>query len=288
MSRKTILIATAIALIACAAIIAAALALRPAPGAEPEQQEVQEQVQEGEEAKADEQGAQAEGDATPALTPEQEQLISGYTDEEREVAALLASSTWTADKETASASFTESSFVEMKDGKEASAGTRFFAICALDATSTIETGANGERAQIDDATISVLLDDGSYAVMHLLSQTSTSSELPAITVTCSAFQGARSYLRVRAANALSVEGLDDEAIALMDGKRDELASTLSEWCAVSYPTATSATWDGKLTANWNANAVETSFMLNNQASSRVKVSYDMAYGTFAIDTGAGA
>lgn len=282
MSRKTALIVGAIALAACVALIAGAIVLRPAGTVEQEASQDQDAaITETESQETDE----ADGPGA-RLSEDQQRLIDGYSDEERTIAALLASSTWTAAKETASIVFTEDSFSEMKNGEAASAGERSYAICALDEVSDVESGVNGERVQTDDTTVSVLLDDGTYAVMHLLTQTSTSSELPAITVSCTAFQDAPSYLRVRAANTLSVEGLNDEAKSLMDGKQDELASALTEWCAVYYPTASVASWDGKLTLNCNSNVLETSFTLNNQASTRVTVDYDVSYGGFSMKAGA--
>lgn len=282
LSRKTALIAGGVVLAACIALIACAFVLRPAPATEQEAAQEQEAV-------PTEEGSPEAGEpeeAGAALSEEQQRLIDAYSEKEREIAALLASSTWTASKETASVIFTEDAFTEVKNGEEASAGKRSFAICALDEVSSVEGGVNGEHVQTDDATISILLDDGSYAVMHLITQTSTSSELPAITVSCTAFKDAASYLRVRAANGMSVEGLNDEVKGLLDGKQDELASVLTEWCAIYYPTAFTASWDGKVTLNYNSNALETSFSLNNQASTRITVTYDMAYGDLAIKAGA--
>ena len=293
---KKKLIAIGVAAIAVAvAIIVAAFALKGAQGGSEEgpattdATQAQEQIEQT--ADADEGGdavEQSEDENARELTDEQKALIDGYSDEEKQICALLAASTWTASKETATVVFTEDAFCEYKNGEQAKGEPRRYAISAVDSSSSVESGVNGERVQTDDVTLSLLLDDGQQTIAHLITQTSTSSELPGITVSSNIFEDSSSYLRVKASKGLSVEGLNSQAVELMGGKQDELKSKLTEWCAIAYPTASIASWDGKVEVNYNTNLLQTSFMLNNQANSRVTVVYDMAYGEFSVDTKAGA
>lgn len=287
MDRKVPIIVGIVAIVFVIAIIGAAFMLRPAPEEEYSEEATEQVFEEG---TSEEENVQEEPleEGWPELTAEQQSLIQAYSDKEKDLTALLAANTWTASKETSTIDFTEDSYREIKDGKIANGGVRRFAICALDTDTSVESGVNGERAQTDATIMSVLLDDGTYVVMHLLAMTSTSSELPEMTINSSSFVDAKSYMRMRAAQGLSVEGLNEQALALMGGKQPQLTELLTEWCAINYPTASVATWDGRLDVNYNTNILSTSFTLNNQASSRVSIIYDMAYAAFSVDTKAGA
>ena len=57
---------------------------------------------------------------------------------------------------------------------------------------------------------------------------------------------------------ITVEGLNDEITALLGGA-DTLTSELSKWCAAYYPTASTASWTGIATIDYNENTITTAF-----------------------------
>ena len=59
---------------------------------------------------------------------------------------------------------------------------------------------------------------------------------------------------------ITVEGLNDEITALLGGA-DTLTSELSKWCAAYYPTASTASWTGIATIDYNENTITTAFTL---------------------------
>ncbi len=69
---------------------------------------------------------------------------------------------------------------------------------------------------------------------------------------------------------------------VLHGTADQLQRTLEDHCALAYPTASRATWDRTLEANWNKGIVHLGFTLDNAARTRVGVDYDLAAGAYMV------
>ena len=100
-------------------------------------------------------------------------------------------------------------------------------------------------------------------------------------VSSPAFRGG-SYIRVAPTDNVVIEGLGEEAAALIDGKTEMLGFVLCDYCALNYPTATRAAYGGSSNVDFAKGTVEMSFTIDNAARTTLKVTYDLASGTFKV------
>lgn len=120
-------------------------------------------------------------------------------------------------------------------------------------------GGGGEQS----ATISISGDEGSYRV------------------SCDAFQVSKSYVQGSAGKApVAVEGVTEPYATLVDGRTDELASTVASYCRAHVPTATKAVFDGEVFLDVNAKTVSATFHCDDAAATILQVTY--ADGAFAV------
>ena len=242
---------------ACAALALAAGLSAARCAAVHEPQEGEQPAQEG----------QAQDEPASRLTQRQQEAAAAAGEEAAELAALLSSNTWT----------------ESRDGRTAQ---RTYAICGVESAESVEEGANGERARVTTSSATLMLDDGTYAILRLRASDAAGAGGPGASVASEAFELCASYVRDRAATGLEVEGLNDEAAMVLHGTADQLQRTLEDHCALAYPTASRATWDRTLEANWNKGIVHLGFTLDNAARTRVGVDYDLAAGAYMVSGGA--
>ena len=93
------------------------------------------------------------------------------------------------------------------------------------------------------------------------------------------------YVRQNPVQNITVEGLNDEITALLGGA-DTLTSELSKWCAAYYPTASTASWTGIATIDYNENTITTAFTLTiadtapGSGTATVSATYHRADGTY--------
>ena len=100
-------------------------------------------------------------------------------------------------------------------------------------------------------------------------------------VSCQAFRGG-SYMRVAPTDNVTVEGLGEDAAALIGGKTEMLGFVLCDYCALNFPTATRAVYGGSSNVDFDRGTVEMSFTIDNAARTTLKVTYDTAAGTFNV------
>ena len=211
----------------------------------------------------------------------QDEPASRLTQRQQEAAA--AANTWTASRGAASIAFDGEAWTESRDGRTAQ---RTYAICGVESAESVEEGANGERVRVTTSSATLMLDDGTYAILRLRASDAAGAGGPGASVASEAFELCASYVRDRAATGLEVEGLNDEAAMVLHGTADQLQRTLEDHCALAYPTASRATWDRTLEANWNKGIVHLGFTLDNAARTRVGVDYDLAAGAYMVSGGA--
>lgn len=258
---------------ACAALALAAGLSAARCAAVHEPQEGEQPAQEG----------QAQDEPASRLTQRQQEAAAAAGEEAAELAALLSSNTWTASRGAASIAFDGEAWTESRDGRTAQ---RTYAICGVESAESVEEGANGERARVTTSSATLMLDDGTYAILRLRASDAAGAGGPGASVASEAFELCASYVRDRAATGLEVEGLNDEAAMVLHGTADQLQRTLEDHCALAYPTASRATWDRTLEANWNKGIVHLGFTLDNAARTRVGVDYDLAAGAYMVSGGA--
>ena len=154
------------------------------------------------------------------------------------------------------------------------------------AVTRLEKGTDTAGMEIDTAVFET--DTGTHVVRYTC-QTGTGEVTDTLSATLSsgtAFQlQDTDYVRQDPVQDITVEGLNDEITALLGGT-DNLTSELSKWCAAYYPTASTATWNGTATINYNENTITTAFTLAvadtapGSGTATVSATYHRAEGTY--------
>ena len=75
-------------------------------------------------------------------------------------------------------------------------------------------------------------------------------------------------------------------LSLVDGRGDLLAQRLSEYCALYYPTASAATFNGQATVSWDEGTVSFSLALDTRTRPDIPVTYDKSTLDFMVGKGA--
>ena len=230
--------------------------------------------------------AQAEAvqeEAPIELTERQQEAIAAYGSDERELEALLEASAWVAQGASENVRFEGASWTEVRGDQEIG---HVYAICGIEVGETDDRGTNGERSHVEERTATVLLEDGSYALLHVRLTTATGTSGTVASVACEAFSLAKSYVRAERATSFSVEGLNEQAISLLGGDEQAIATCLGEACAIAYPTATRATWNGDVEVSWANGIASATFTLDNEAQTSIGVAYDMRANALTLAGGA--
>ena len=213
----------------------------------------QQQQQAEEEQKTDEEKQQEKEEADPDLTDTQRKAIDNYDDDTKAFIETLSASVWSANNGTDTLQFTGHTYTETVNGK---ATEHTYAVTRL------EKGTDTAGMEIDTAVFET--DTGTHVVRY----------------TCQTGTG-----EVDPVQDITVEGLNDEITALLGGA-DNLTSELSKWCAAYYPTASTATWNGTATINYNENTITTAFTLAvadttpGSGTATVSATYHRAEGTY--------
>lgn len=230
---------------------------------------------------APEQGSeQREPTQDVELTDSQREVINGYDDATRELIETLSASVWSASDGRCTLRFSDDSYVEAVNGEST---VHSYAISRIDSASdgyggTIDTIV----FETDTGTHIVTYTDGKGSAAHGTGdgQKAASTVIASLTSESMFSQKGTPYERADAVENIAVKGLNSEVTQLIGGGTDSLASALSNWCAVNYPTATEATWNEVASIDWKSGTVTTGFVLDGDASTEVTVVYRMDDGTF--------
>ena len=154
------------------------------------------------------------------------------------------------------------------------------------AVTRLEKGTDTAGMEIDTAVFET--DTGTHVIRYTC-QTGTGEVTDTLSATLSsgtAFQlQDTDYVRQNPVQNITVEGLNDEITALLGGA-DTLTSELSKWCAAYYPTASTASWTGIATIDYNENTITTAFTLTiadtapGSGTATVSATYHRADGTY--------
>lgn len=231
------------------------------------------------------QGSEEAGDpqGNVGLTDSQKEAIAGYDDDTLSFIDTLGASVWSANNGRYTLRFSEDSYVETVDGK---ASTRSYAIVRIDRESD---GYGGTIATIvfetDTGThVATYMDGRGAAVQPGSGGGQTDSTVIASLTSASMFAMKDTpYERADAVEAIAVRGLNSEVTKLLGDDTKVLADEMSRWCAVHYPTATEAVWDGSAFVDWEGSLVSTDFTLNDSAGTVLTVIYHTDSGTFEFD-----
>lgn len=214
----------------------------------------QQQQQAEEEQKTPEEKQQEKEEADPDLTDGQRKAIDAYDDDTKAFTETLAASIWTANNGNDTLQFTGHTYTETVNGQPTK---HTYAVTRL------EKGSDTRGMEIDTAVFET--DTGTH-VVHYTCQTGTGEVTDTLSATLSsgtAFQlKDTNYVRQDPVQDITVNGLNDEITTLLGGA-DTLTSELSKWCAAYYPSASTVSWTGTATIDYNENTITTAFTLSN-------------------------
>lgn len=205
-------------------------------------------------------------------------LIAAYDTDTRAFVDLLRANVWTSGSDTRSLTFTETGFIETsRDETHETA----FAVSALETDVATEQGVNGECSTVTTHTAAILTTEGTSLLTlreftdGVTGETTSSVASPAFTIS-------ESYVRSEASGDVSVTGLDEAFDTLLDGKSAELQKAVADYCALTYPTVSTAAWDMTASVDYAGRTVSTGFVLDNPAKTKLYAIYHMGGGAIEV------
>lgn len=185
-----------------------------------------------------------------------EQDMAEEPGENKDLAALvtLESHAWQVDGDPSKTIvFKDSTFVE-SDGKSVRL-TAFEVTSTTTSSVDVKMTRDGSSSEIT-ATISIAGGEGSYRV------------------SCDAFQNATSYVQGSVIKEpVAIDGVSEPYTTLIDGKTDQLASAVAEYCRAHVPTATKVSFDGEVYLDIEGGSVSATYHCNDTASTILQVAY---------------
>lgn len=220
-------------------------------------------------------------DEEAELTSSQKKLIDGYDDKTKKLIDTLSASVFSANKGRNTLRFHDTHYVETVNGKEQS---HPYAI------STVEFGNNGSDSEIDRIVFET--DTGTHIATftRVISADNESAGECTIASTSMFTLTDIPYERTDAAREINVAGLNSEITELL-GDTDKMKKELSDWCSIHFPVATTATWIGTCTIDYNEDTISTAFTIgdgkddspNGGSSASVSVTYNRSEGSYTFE-----
>lgn len=240
------------------------------------QHRAQEAAEQTEQAQKDDKGDTSSKEADVPLTDEQKKAIDNYDDDTKKFIDTLSASVWSADGGKDTLRFSDNSYTETANGKTE---THSYAILRL------ERGMDTAGSEVSTAVFET--DTGT----HVVTYTNLSGAKPDDSGKVSSSLSSNSMFTLKGSNyerkdsveAISIKGLNSEIVKLLGDDTEKLTSELSKWCAVTYPTATEATWEKAVVIDYETGVVSTNFTLNIENPVSIAVTYNRSDGTYAFD-----
>lgn len=240
------------------------------------QHRAQEAAEQTEQAQKDDKGDTSSKEADVPLTDEQKKAIDNYDDDTKKFIDTLSASVWSADGGKDTLRFSDNSYTETANGKTE---THSYAILRL------ERGMDTAGSEVSTAVFET--DTGT----HVVTYTNLSGAKPEDSGKVSSSLSSNSMFTLKGSNyerkdsveAISIKGLNSEIVKLLGDDTEKLTSELSKWCAVTYPTATEATWEKAVVIDYETGVVSTNFTLNIENPVSIAVTYNRSDGTYAFD-----
>ena len=273
-TRKTAVSVCAAALVCSLAAGAAALAgsvdiVRTATP-EPEAQEPAPEDRQPEEAAKTPQEL-----ADEQLPQEARDARDGYGDAERGIVDTLSGCVWTARTAGLSLSFDDTTFTEAYGGE---ATCTAYAILAASAPETSSSGG----VETTRRHFTLQTPSGTY-MAALTTEAYTDGSASVTTLECDSFSRSTSWTAAARAESVVVEGPDEAWYAQNGTSSQALVDAFDAFVGASWPTVSSAVWDGTVSYDYSRSAAILPFRLDDAARTRVQAVLDLATGTFSVE-----
>lgn len=211
-----------------------------------------------------------------SLTDEQKKLVANYSADESGFVKSLESYVWVSSNGSSAVTFSNNAFSLSRNGKSADA--RPFAVSALSGAS-ISAEAGAASDDTSPTVASLLMDDGTTGIVSIERVPSNGSI--GLAMTTDAFSDSRMvYMAERASDGVSVEGITDDAKAALGKDTNSLVKAIENHVESSYPTASSASWEGDLLLDYRNSTAQMSFDLDDARESKLVVTWHLDDNTF--------
>lgn len=185
----------------------------------------------------------------PELTEDQESIVKGYGQEEKDAIESLASFKWTGSEGKGRLSFKGNTFSEKTAASEE--GSRHsFAVCDID-VNAVTVPQDGSVSETD---LTVLLDDGRYSLVRIVA--SDSGQGRVTTLYSDLFETGGGYTNAFGSSDLTITNLDSKNLSKeVDGNTSDLLKCVREYLSVECSWASEAEWAGTATEDYHAGTV---------------------------------
>lgn len=208
-----------------------------------------------------------------ALTDSQQNLIENYDTETEDFIETLSASVWVANGGDDTLKFSDNQYIETMNGKTEK---HSYAISRLEQqvdTSGIETN-----------TVAFETDNGTHIVTYTNDRAALTDESSSVasTISSSSMFALKdtAYERADAIEEISIKGLNSDITTLLGDDASALTSSLSQWCAVHYPSVSEATWNNVAAIDWENDYITTDFTLNSDNPTVITAIYHKSTGEF--------
>lgn len=197
-----------------------------------------------------------------SLTDKQSDIIDNYSAKTQQLIDVLAKHPWVSDDGKNTIIFHDTYYEQSVNGH--SQKTPF-------AISAIEYDSNGSDTEIN--TLVFETDKGTHLVTYTATKAVSENEKGVSTLYSTTLfeQGNTTYTRVEEFTNITIQGLDEEISAFL-GDTKELSRSLSEWCALRYPSMTTAVWNKSVSVQFDeqAQTVTSAFYLGTSQEEALK------------------
>lgn len=192
-----------------------------------------------------------EASALNELTDEQKAKQDKYDQETQRFIAVLKANLWATEDKSSLISFTDKTFIERTDqGKSA---TTAYVIDALKA----DTSKTDEET-VDTYTAATELSDGTHFIT-LEKHTYSDQNIQYFLISDCFAKSKAQYSPISPSDNITVSGLNQEVLQLFGNDKDNIESTVKNYCAQYLPTYTEFEWAQYATINWEENTITVTF-----------------------------
>ena len=176
---------------------------------------------------------------------------SKYDQETQRFIAVLKANLWATEDKSSLISFTDKTFIERTDqGKSA---TTAYVIDALKA----DTSKTDEET-VDTYTAATELSDGTHFIT-LEKHTYSDQNIQYFLISDCFAKSKAQYSPISPSDNITVSGLNQEVLQLFGNDKDNIESTVKNYCAQYLPTYTEFEWAQYATINWEENTITVTF-----------------------------
>ena len=213
--------------------------------------------------------------ADEQLPEEARDARGSYGDLERQIVATLSGSVWTAGAPGTALSFDGATFTEAC-GQEASCTA--YAIVAASAPEASRDGATERTVQH----FTLRTPSGTY-MAALTSEAYADGSASVTTLESGAFSLSRAWTAAARAASVVVEGPEEGWFAQNGTTPQALTDAFDSFAGTSWPTVSSARWDGTVSYDYARGAAVLPFRLDDAGGTRVRAVLDLGAGTFSVE-----